>query len=738
MKQKTHFTFLIAVLAAVLITSCNRRPEFTTKSPLERALDSAEVLFTYPRAEKIADRIKSQVLAEKNSALKMKGLRILSKVLLSKWVSTSAELDSAAVYVKQAEKLALAARDSMQWALCQLQLFRYENRIRNEYSKPQMGPKARLVSALKIIEKSDLTDELSFAYRVLARRMLTDQEPIWDVLHYDLLSLQYNDSIKYPEIRAAICMTLFLTYSGFGQSEISLEYLLRAKTILQHTDDTVYYAYVTLDLASMTDDNAESLRYYHDALRVLLASPFHSHQAWAYYSLALRFQRMQIYDSAVYYSDLGIAKLSKSAGDKRRETLLRQTALAESYAALHKFRKAKRLAALHDKLTIGDPGWEQGTPAVAKRFDLKLLLSVYVRLNDLENLTRIQAKLIELRRQLYSEELLSEVGKAEKRYQIKLKDEEVESLEKTRSLKAKIAKQERLFRFLLICVVIVAIAGLLKVRVLLIRRIKLHQSLTKQSNFIEQQKIHIESSLLELQQTQAYILNSEKMMMLGQFTAGVAHELNNPLNFVSGGVSVLEDTLENAGFSIVDNEYRILHGIRQGVDSMMAIVSSLRVFINPKSEIGFDSHSEVVECMNASLLVLQSRIRKETIKVVSNIPESLVIGHSGQLCQVFINIINNAIDAVRHLPQERKTIEIMARKNASHLLIDFNDYGVGIPESIQSKLFLPFATTKPNGQGMGLGLFICKAILQDIGGAIAFESKLDCGTRLTIQLLLPR
>lgn len=708
------------------------------KTPLEIALDSAEILFASPKTERIVDRIKSHVLIEKNPLLKMRGLRILSKVLLSRWVSSAAELDSAAKYVKQAEELALASGDSLQWALCQADLFRYENRIRNEFSKPKIRPKSTLLRAINLIEKSHLTDELSFAYRVLARRMLTDQEPIPDVLQCDLLALQFNDSAKYPELRAAMCHTMYATYFALNQPKDALKYLLRAKKMLQQLDDTVYYVYVTLDLASFTHDDAESLRYYHDALRVLKSPARSLHAAWANYGLGFRFQRMGIYDSAIYYSRRGIEKLLISPGDNRRDILMRQVNMAVSYAGLRQFDIAKRLAAIRDSLTVGNAAWEQATPPTAKRFDLFGMIKVYQMLGDIKNLTRVQAKLLKLQRGLYSSELMGEVGKAEKRYELKIKNEELKNLEKTSALKATAAERDERLRVLLIGVVAIAITGLLIIRSLLARKIKLQRSLTRQNATIERQKIGLENSLRNLQRTQAHILNSEKTVMLGHFTAGVAHELNNPLNFVSGGVSVFEEAAENAGEAITEKERELLRSIRQGVDRVMEVVNCLRVYCNPKSEIGFDSLSDVKECLNASLLVLQSKINMSEVEIVPDLSNQIVIGHSGQLCQVFINVIDNAVYAVKDLAKERKTIRIHVRKDDDNIRVDFQDRGPGIAESIRPNLFSAFFTTKPAGDSMGLGLFSCYAILRSIRGSISFTSDIGQGTTFTVRLARPK
>ncbi|HNG41264.1 MAG TPA: ATP-binding protein [Cyclobacteriaceae bacterium] len=451
-----------------------------------------------------------------------------------------------------------------------------------------------------------------------------------------------------------------------------------------------------------------------------------------YFELALHFQAVSMFDSALFFLRKSTETAPKNLGNYQKVIDSREASMAVSYLQLGQRAKALKLTAIREEKLNNE--WLSGD---SQMIELGDLITSYRMLGDLKKLVAAQRKLVLLNESVNSRERMISTGKVQGRLQLELKDKQLKVLEMSNELHAAAAKHELWLRFLLIGIVLVTVAGFVVVRILLTRQKKLNLFLTTQNEMIDQQKNDIEKSLQQLQRTQAHVLNSEKMAMLGQFTAGVAHELNNPLNFVSGGLSVLEETIEEAGTEF-EKERDTLSAIRGGIDRAMAIVNSLRVFSNPRSGIGYDSYSDIAECMKASLLVMQSRITANEINVVSDLSEQLVVGHSGQLCQIFINIIDNAIHAVKDMPKERKRIHIRSRKHGPNVLIDFQDCGAGIPESVHANLFRPFFTTKPAGQGIGLGLFICNTILKTIDGAIAFESRADVGTTFSVQLARPK
>ncbi len=723
------FIFL-PILIIILSYGCTDNQSVTGKSPLEHSLDSAERMFLSPKSEKIVKRIFNQVLSERNVKIKIRGLRIFSTVMLTADWPTPNEIDSAASYVKQAEQLALSIGDSTEWALCTIQLFRYRDMQRVwGFESSKVEPMRDLHLALKILEERNQTDWLSYGYRVLARAIIINQGEGIDVLNYELTALRYNDSAKYPIVRARILLDMAIDYDGYFKANKSAEnFYLRALGILSHTDDTLDYVKTLYNIANcVSHDTVRSISYLKQAIKLSGNGLTPVSKAEVCFQLADKFQSMGKYDSALAYHDWGIRLISSDFNDN---IAYQHAVMARSYIHIGQREKAVYWMALYDQLDE-----QKNQDQYELMYQLRQLADAYDALGYFKQLIKIQSRIFSLGDSIYSSENLSRLGRIENRYTLELKNKEVKILQMSNELQIIAAAKQVWVRILLISVVVLTTFGLLLVNVLRAKQIRLNKSLQVQNSTIEEQKSKIEKSLRDLTQTQARILNSEKMLMLGQLTTGVAHELNNPLNFISGGISVFEEAAEEIG--LPRKEFQILHDIRVGIDQAMHIVGSLRVFFDPESAPGFFAHANIAECMTASLLVLQSKIRHHKIRIESNVPAFVVVGHSSQLCQVFINLLDNAIHAVKGLPEERKIIEILARRDSSRVLIDFKDHGYGIPETVRAKLFQPFYTSNPVGHRKGLGLFTSETILRKLNGSISFVSHAQEGTMFIVQLNVP-
>ncbi|MBD2185702.1 response regulator [Planktothrix sp. FACHB-1355] len=289
----------------------------------------------------------------------------------------------------------------------------------------------------------------------------------------------------------------------------------------------------------------------------------------------------------------------------------------------------------------------------------------------------------------------------------------------------------------------------------------------KQAEFeLQQQAQNLELTLSELKRTQAQLIQSEKMSSLGNLVAGVAHEINNPVNFIHGNLSpateYFQDLLHlvklyqqhfpdppteikaqieaiNLDF-LQEDVLKLLNSMRIGTDRIQEIVMSLRNF-SRHDEAEF-KRVDIHQGIDNTLMLLQNRLKATlehpeivTLKDYGQLP--LIECYSGQLNQVFMNLLNNAIDSVStqfigNTPQIKIHTQVL---NSERILIKISDNGWGIPEDLQSKLFDPFFTTKQVGQGTGLGLFICHQIVVDKhGGNLYCHSKLGKGAEFTVEI----
>jgi signal transduction histidine kinase len=235
--------------------------------------------------------------------------------------------------------------------------------------------------------------------------------------------------------------------------------------------------------------------------------------------------------------------------------------------------------------------------------------------------------------------------------------------------------------------------------------------------------------MFELERRQKLLVESHKLRAIGNLTAGVAHELNNPLNNIVLTAAVLKDDYRN----LTDEELQDIANdlVTQG-ERAQGVVKNLLDFARKSETKAENLHLE--ELIKETLQLARNQIKLSKIELVSEIEENLppVFGDKDLLKEVFLNVVLNAIDA---MPDGGKlTIRVAEEKRTGFLSVEVLDTGVGIPEHILGSIFNPFFTTKPVGKGTGLGLAVSKGIVEKHGGHIEVESKLNEGAKFTVRL----
>ncbi|NOS94556.1 MAG: GHKL domain-containing protein [Cyclobacteriaceae bacterium] len=249
-----------------------------------------------------------------------------------------------------------------------------------------------------------------------------------------------------------------------------------------------------------------------------------------------------------------------------------------------------------------------------------------------------------------------------------------------------------------------------------------------------------------LKATHRQLATSEKMASLGQLTAGIAHEINNPMNFISGGVQALQEiqkdflanaaTMTPAELEVKRQEIdELMQTVNNGVHRATNIIKSLRTFSSPVDIISEHASVDLVECVETALVLMNSKLVSGRVQLIKKFNEvSTAKANAAQLSQVLVNLLDNAIYAVKD--KTEKVITIAISENEEALIIRVKDTGIGIKEEEQQHIFEPFYTTKGVGIGTGLGLFISYSIIQRHNGKFTMESVYGVGTQFTI--LLPK
>jgi two-component system, NtrC family, sensor kinase len=293
---------------------------------------------------------------------------------------------------------------------------------------------------------------------------------------------------------------------------------------------------------------------------------------------------------------------------------------------------------------------------------------------------------------------------------------------------------------------------------------------------MRQKSQELEQALVEVQQAQMQMVQSEKMSALGNLVAGVAHEINNPIGFLNGSIKNAQEyahdllahlalyqrhyaepaaaVLDHA--DEIDLEYltadlpKLLQSMQGATDRIKGISTSLRNFSRADTE-----HKVIANLhdgIDSTLLILKYRLkaneyRPEIVvqRTYGELPQ--IECFPGQLNQVFMNILANAIDAIDEAIQPQTltseaakapAITVTTRMDANHIAIHLRDNGPGMPEAVQAKIFEHLYTTKGVGKGTGLGLSIARQIIESThGGTISVNSTVGEGTEFVIQLPLP-
>jgi len=279
---------------------------------------------------------------------------------------------------------------------------------------------------------------------------------------------------------------------------------------------------------------------------------------------------------------------------------------------------------------------------------------------------------------------------------------------------------------------------------------------------INDQMQEIKIAHKKLAEAQTKLLQTEKLASIGQLSAGIAHEINNPIAFIQSNVNTLQEYIEiyqklislyRSSYECTDEDQlnirstikkleseedidfvngdivSLMEDTVDGTHRVQGIVKGLKEF----SHVSTDSRvpCDIVQCVESTLKIVKNELNKNCVVKTHLAPVPAVLANSGELNQVIMNLLINAGQAV----ESNGLIVVTTSETSTEVILSVKDNGVGISKDDLNKLFDPFYTTKPVGVGTGLGLAISYGIIQDHGGVIKVESEPNSGT--TFSLVLP-
>jgi len=297
----------------------------------------------------------------------------------------------------------------------------------------------------------------------------------------------------------------------------------------------------------------------------------------------------------------------------------------------------------------------------------------------------------------------------------------------------------------------------------LVRLRELQGEVEARSNTLARRNEELAKALADLKEAEVQLVQAERLAAVGELSAGVAHEVNNPLNFARNALATLQSTVEEVrGFAAqlaetdladpgaleaLQREKRTLAleqsaadlgeltGIvTEGLDRTSRLVAELRDFASPRRR--GEGEVDLRAGLEGTLRLLGHRLREAGAQVEEDLPAGLptVPGDAGALNQVFLNLLKNAAEALEG--SGGGALQVSARAEGPALVVRIRDEGPGMDSETRARLFEPFFTTKAAGRGTGLGLSICRRIVSEHGGRIAVESAPGAGTTFAVSLPL--
>jgi PAS domain S-box-containing protein len=250
----------------------------------------------------------------------------------------------------------------------------------------------------------------------------------------------------------------------------------------------------------------------------------------------------------------------------------------------------------------------------------------------------------------------------------------------------------------------------------------------------EEARAREQAAIERIRAMQAKLALQDRLATLGTLAAGIVHEINNPLSYVSVNLQLLDQALGAGDLERDREEARVLtREAMEGMTRIGGLLKAIRMFSRFEAEdlVAVD----LAEVVGTSVRMSEHQVREKARVELDLRPHALVLGDAARLAQVVINLLLNASQAFPAATPTQNRIVVSLRDGAkARVVLEVRDNGPGIPRELHARIFEAFFTTKPAGQGTGLGLSICKEIIDSLGGELSLRSEAGAGASFLIEL----
>jgi signal transduction histidine kinase len=568
------------------------------------------------------------------------------------------------------------------------------------------------------------------------------------------LSLDFN--LRALEIALIIADSSLITngynnigllYYDLGSYQTALEYLLRSLSMKQKIDQTYGYATTLNNIGLVFDKVAnfeEARKNFYEAYEMSVRTNNQAQEIYSQNNIGITFLKEGKFDDAMDYFRIALALAKKTENLNWGAVSLRgigeillnkgnydsaEYYFDESLKSSQIIEDKKGLAEVYflfARLYFDQNKFEQAidyldkSQQMAKQIrirqqlisNLNLYTDIYKRMGDDSNTILYQERYIGLRDSLFNDVVLRNLTLVP----LKIKEEE----DRIRFAKQQAEIKSKDLKNTLYIVILLSTTPLIVFLIILLRK-----------NNKKNEELRANNE--ELKETQSLLIRSEKMASLGVLAAGVGHEINNPLNFIKNGMSVLGMKMEEeykGSRKVLDQYFQI---INEGINRTSSIVKSLSHF--SRVGVNMDEKCNIHEIIENCLVILNVKIKGRILIEKSFTNDSVTItGNEGKLYQVFMNILANAEQAI----SGNGKISITTERSMKSISIVIHDNGVGIEDENLVKINDPFYTTKEPGKGTGLGLFITHSIVEEHGGNVFVTSDVNLGTKFVVSFPISR